>query len=360
MERKIKVAQIGCGKMSKYTMRYVYEKGAEIILAVDVDKTKFGTDIGKIMDMDNKNIYVEDITNLGARLKELKPDIAIVTTMSLLNDLESVLRVCVTSGVNVVTTCEEAFFASNSNPNLFDELDSLAKSNNVTITGCGYQDIFWGNLISCLASSTHTIKKIKGSSSYNVEDYGIALAKAHGAGLTLEEFDKNIASVDRMSEEERNELINSRNYQPSYMWNVVGWIADKLNLHIIKISQQCVPKTSEEDIHSDTLQMTIKAGDATGMSAIVTATTLEGITIEAECIGKVYSKDEFDVNEWSIIGEPNTTMTINKPCTVELTCADIVNRIPDVINARSGFVSTSELPELKYRVKPLNEYVKNS
>lgn len=50
-------------------------------------------------------------------------------------------------------------------------------------------------------------------------------------------------------------------------------------------------------------------------------------------------------------------MVINKPCTVELTCADIVNRIPDVLNARSGFVSTSEMPELRYRVKDLNEYV---
>jgi len=357
MERKVKVAQIGCGKMSKYTMRYVYEKGAEMVLAFDICEDLFGTDIGSIMELDDKGIKVEDIKNLEARLKEVKPDIVIVTTMSLLNDLEDVLRICAKSGVNVVTTCEEAFFASNSNPSLFKELDTLAKANDVTITGCGYQDIFWGGLISNLAASTHKITKIKGSSSYNVEDYGIALAKAHGAGLTLEEFDQEVASVDRMTPEERQKLIDNREYAPSYMWNVAGWLIDKLGLHLTSISQKCVPMTHDEDIYSSTLDMTVKAGDATGMSAVVTAMTEEGITIEAECIGKVYSSEEFDVNEWSIIGEPETTMVINKPCTVELTCADIVNRIPDVINARSGFVSTSEMPELMYRVESLNTYV---
>ena len=30
MERKVKVVQYGVGKMSVYTMRYVYEKGGEI------------------------------------------------------------------------------------------------------------------------------------------------------------------------------------------------------------------------------------------------------------------------------------------------------------------------------------------
>lgn len=357
MERKIRVAQIGCGKMSKYTMRYVYEKSAEIVLAFDVSKDVIGTDIGSIMESENKGVVVEDIKSLESRLEEIKPDIAIVTTMSLLNDLEGVLRSCCKAQVNVVTTCEEAFFASNSNPKLFHELDSLAKAGGITITGCGYQDIFWGSLISNLAASTHKITKIKGSSSYNVEDYGIALAKAHGAGLTLEEFDLDVASVDRMSPQERQKIIESREYSPSYMWNVAGWLVDKLGLHLTGIDQKCVPKTYEEDIYSSTLDMTIKAGDATGMSAVVTATSEEGITIEAECIGKVYSESEFDVNEWTIEGEPNTTMVINKPCTVELTCADIVNRIPDVINARSGFVSTSEMPELMYRVKPLNEYI---
>ena len=88
------------------------------------------------------------------------------------------------------------------------------------------------------------------------------------------------------------------------------------------------------------------------------AQTARSVTIESECIGKVYAPDEFDKNEWTVEGEPNTTITVEKPATVELTCATIVNRIPDVINAPSGYVTTEKLGDLQYKIKPLNEYVK--
>ena len=354
---KIKVLQIGCGKMSKFTMRYVFEHGAEIVGAVDVNKNIIGLDISEVMESENKNVIINSVDELEDVINKTSPDIAIVTTMSLLKDIRSVVRTCVNKGVNVITTCEEAFFASNSNPTLWKELDVLAKANNCTITGCGYQDVFWGNLITVIAGTTHKITMIKGSSSYNVEDYGIALAKAHGAGLTLAEFDEQVAAVDRMSKEERQAIIDSGEYEPSYMWNTVGWLADKLGLHITSTTQKCVPMTYHEDLESSTLGMTVKAGDATGMSAVVTAETAEGIVLEAECIGKVYAPEEFDTNEWTVYGEPETTVTVQRPATVELTCADIVNRIPDVINARPGFVPTSQMPEPTYRTESLDKYL---
>ena len=355
---KIRVFQIGCGKMSVYTMRYVFEHGAKIVGAVDINPKLIGKDISEVMGGEVQNVNIVGVNDLADYIKTTRPHIAIITTMSLLNDIKDLVRTCVSLGVNVITTCEEAFFASNSNPTIYHELDVLAKANKVTITGCGYQDIFWGNLISVLAGTTHKITKIKGSSSYNVEDYGLALAKAHGAGLTLDEFDKDIASVDRISDEERLNIIKYGNYAPSYMWNTVGWLADKLHLNIISMKQECIPQTYTEDLNSSTLGMVIKAGDATGMSALVTAETKEGITIEAECVGKVYAPDEVDTNEWTIIGEPETTITVKRPSTVELTCADIVNRIPDVINAEPGFVSTSQMGEPTYRVNNLEKYLK--
>ena len=358
MDRKVKVVQYGAGKMSVYTMRYVYEKGGEIVGAIDVNPDVIGKDIGEIMGCEPKGVKVVSAQEAEKVLKETKPDIAIVTTMSLLSDVEDALMLCAKVGVNAITTCEEAFYPWNSNPQLTKKIDETAKQTGCTITGSGYQDIYWGELITAIAGSTQTIKKIKGSSSYNVEEYGIALAKAHGAGLSLEDFEKEVASADKISDAERQEIINAGNYAPSYMWNVNGWLCSKLGLTVENQTQKCVPQTYKEDIQSSTLGMTVKAGMATGMSAVVTTTTKEGITIESECIGKVYSKEDFDKNEWTIEGEPNTTLVINRPATVELTCATVVNRIPDVINSNPGYVTTEKMGELKYRVKPLNEYVK--
>lgn len=357
MDKKIKVAQYGVGKMSVYTMRYVYEKGAEIVGAVDINPDVIGKDIGEIMETDLKGVKVVSSEDAEQMLKETKPDICIVTTMSLLKDVENPLLLCARLGINAITTCEEAFFPANSNPDLTKQIDELAKANNCTITGSGYQDIYWGQLISSIAGSTHKITKIKGSSSYNVEEYGIALAKAHGAGLTIEDFNKEIASADEISDEERQKVIQSGEYLPSYMWNVNGWLCEKLGLTVVSQTQKCVPQTYKEDLFSSTLNMTVKAGDATGMSAVVTTNTAEGIVIESECIGKVYSPEDYDKNEWTVYGEPNTTIVVAKPNTVELTCASVVNRIPDVLKAPAGYVTTDKMGELNYRVKPLNEYL---
>ncbi len=357
MNKKIKAVQYGVGKMSIYTMRYMLEKGVEIVGAIDINPDIIGKDIGEILERENLGVTVTDAKNAEEMLKNTKPDICVVTTRSLIGELEEPLMMCAKLGINAITTCEEAFFPMNSNPNLVKKIDELAKQNNCTITGSGYQDIYWGQLVTSIAGSTQKITKIKGSSSYNVEEYGIALAEAHGAGLTLEEFESRIASADNITKEQRQKIIDAGEFMPSYMWNVNGWLCSKLGLTIKSQTQKCIPQTYKEDIFSSTLNMTVKAGNATGMSAVVTTETEEGIIVETECIGKVYGPDEFDRNVWTVEGEPNTTITVDKPATVELTCATIVNRIPDTINAKPGYITTEKFGELNYKVKNLNEYL---
>ncbi len=165
MKRKINVVQYGAGKMSKYTMRYVFEKGAKVVGAFDIDQSKFGKDIGEIIGDGKKyKVKIQDAKNFEKFLTENDVDIVIVETMSLLSDVQGALLTCAKCGVNAITTCEEAFFPQNSNPKLFEKINELAIENECTICGSGYQDVFWGNLISVLAGATHKITKIRGKS----------------------------------------------------------------------------------------------------------------------------------------------------------------------------------------------------
>ena len=355
MERKLRIAQYGCGKMSAYTMRYAIEKGAEIVCAFG--RSNVGADVGEIAGVGKIGVLVQDAKDAAPIMLETKPDACIIATASLMQDVKRALMACAESGVNAITLCEEAFYPWNSSPRTTQMLDELAKKNGVTLCGSGYQDVLWGNLITTLAGATHTIKNITGRSSYNVEDYGLALAKAHGAGLSLEDFEKEIAAADSVTSEQRAALIGSEEFLPSYMWNTNGWLCSQLGLTVKEQTQKCVPQIHDKELHSETLGMIISAGYATGMSAVVTTVTEEGIVIVSECIGKVYAEGEFDQNVWTILGEPNTEVTINRPATVELTCATIVNRIPDLIAARPGFTTTDKMPTNAYRPKDLSFYV---
>ena len=161
MDKKIKVVQFGTGKMAVYTMRYALEKGCEIVGAVDINPDVIGKDIGEIMGTSNKGVVVTSLDDAVSMLQSVKPDVAIVTTMSLLNDVYDALMLCAKLGINAITTCEEAFYSWNSNPETTKAIDVIAKHTGCTITGSGYQDIYWGELISAIAGSTHNITKIK-------------------------------------------------------------------------------------------------------------------------------------------------------------------------------------------------------
>ena len=338
---KIRAVQYGCGKMSRVILKYLVDNGVEIVGAIDNNPEIVGQDVGDYAQLGYKTgILISD--NADQVFADCDADIAIVTIFSYMPEMFAFYETAIKHGVNVISTCEEAIYPWTTSPSETNRLDKLAKQHGVTIMGSGMQDIYWINMPCLMMAGMNKIQKVKGIASYNVEDYGLALAEAHGAGYDVQRFEKEIASAESL---------------PSYMWNAAEAIWSKMNWTLKDISQQSVPYILDEDVYSETLGRTIPAGQVTGMSAVTTIHTHQGVELEVECIGKVYRQDDGDMCDWEITGEPNLVFSVSKPDTVALTCATMVNRIPSVIDAPPGFVTSEKARCLTYPTYPLHTYV---
>ena len=97
MNEKIRVIQYGCGKMGRYFLRYLYEKGAEIVGAVDMNPELEGKDVGEVAGLGFR-INVPISSDAERVFSECDADACVIATRSLTQLPRSGTRSCLICG----------------------------------------------------------------------------------------------------------------------------------------------------------------------------------------------------------------------------------------------------------------------
>jgi 4-hydroxy-tetrahydrodipicolinate reductase len=322
--RRIKAVVYGVGAMNSIITRMLLEKGVDIVGALARSPEKVGSDLGEVAGLGRQTgVLVEN--DPDRVLSTRQADIAVIAVASYMSDMYEHLRCCAEHGVNAVTIAEEALYPWNTAPMATAELDRLARLRGVTLTG-----------------TAHRIETVTGRASWNVDDYGPEVAKDQRVDTTVEDFERWLAEADR---------------PPSFGRNTLGALVSDLGLTAASYESTTRPEIAQEPIASSSLGITVDSGRVIGFTDVDTARTQEGLTLTFEMSGRLYREGEADINDWTITGEPALRLVNPAVPTQITTCTQMVNRIPDVINAPPGFITIDELPPLRYRAFPLGLYL---
>lgn len=352
--RQIKAIVYGVGAMNTIATRMMLEKGVTIVGALARSPAKVGRDLGDLTGLGREiGVVVDD--DPERVLSTRSADVAMVAVSSYMMTMREHLLVCARHGVNVVTLAEEALFPWSSSPTVTAELDRAAKASGVTITGTGYQDAFWVNLVAVLMGSAHRIDAVNGEATWNVDDYGPEVARDQRVGDTLEDFQAWLGHAGR---------------PPTWGRNVLEALLAWSGMTATSVTSRTDPVVATEETRSGALEITVPAGHVIGFTDTDEISTAEGPRLRFQLTGRLYGEREAhgaaameaggpgnDDNQWTVSGEPDLRLLNPEVPGPVTTCAQYVNRIPDVIAAEPGFVTVDRLPQLRYRAFPLGQYL---
>lgn len=340
----IKAVIYGVGAMNTICTRMLLEKDVEIVGAISRSPSKVGKDLGELTGL-GRDLGVIVSDDAKAVLTGSGADIAVIAVNSYMADAQEQLRNCADAGVNAVTLSEEALYPWNTSPEITAELDGIAKRTGATLTGTGHQDTYWVNIVALVMGTAHRINSVTGRASWNVDDYGPEVAGDQQVGKTVEEFETWLSGAER---------------PPTFGRNVLDALVADAGLTVTSITSTTRPDIAVTPMHSHALDVDIAAGDVIGFTDVDEIHTAEGVVLTFEMSGRVYGASDGDINEWSIAGEPDLVLSNGTVPTQITTCTQMVNRIPDVINAAPGFVTIEKLPRLRYRAHPLHSYLRST
>ena len=235
----IRVVLVGLGPIGAAVGRQLTaRKGFQIVGAVDIDPSKLGRDAGDVLEV-GRRLRVSVGESIGKTLKAKKPDVAVLCTGSTLKHVLPQFEEVLKQRVPIVTTTEEAAYASARNRPLARRLDAAARRAKVAVLGTGVNP---GFLMDALPIAlTALCERVDRIEVHRVQDARIRrlpFQQKIGAGLTTEQFTRGV---------ERG-LLRHVGFGES-----IQMIADAVGWKLERTTVEIQPKVATELVESELL-----------------------------------------------------------------------------------------------------------
>ncbi|WP_438422624.1 NAD(P)H-dependent amine dehydrogenase family protein [Aquimarina macrocephali] len=316
----INVIQIGLGPLGQQIGRYIADKNKiQTVAAVDINEALMNQDFGQLINGKTTNVSIKNsIKDALINLRE-KPDIAILTTVSSIQKLESQIENIAKHGIPIVSTCEELSYPWEENPEVSAKIDTICKKYNIACLGTGVNPGFLMDYLpSVLSSVCKDIESITVERIQDATPRRIPFQQKIGAGLDLKAF----------KAKEQTGTLRHVGLKES-----VYFLAGSIGLKLDNVTEELNPVIAEDTI--SITSMDIKKGDARGVEQISHGYVNGICKIKMHFKAAIGESRSYD--RVSIKGVPSFTSEIDTGVNGDIaTCAITINSAKSIINASPG------------------------
>jgi 4-hydroxy-tetrahydrodipicolinate reductase len=321
------ILQIGFGPLGVQTGKYIAQKETiKTAAVVDIDESLKGKSLREISNELPKKIFIFNSVESALNNLEIKPDVAIITTVSSLEKLIPQVEEVAKFGIPVISTCEELAYPWELQPELSKKLDSLCKTHNIACLGTGINPGFLMDYLpSVLSSVCKNIEQITVERIQDATPRRIPFQKKIGAGLNLQQF---------KAKELEGTLRHVGLQESIYL------LANSMGVSLDTVTEDLQPVISSKDISTKDIQ--IKTGDARGVEQI--GYGYENGICKVKMHFKAAIGEPRSYDKVTIKGTPSFTSEIDGGVNGDIaTCAIAINSINSILKAPAGLHTMSDI-----------------
>ena len=325
--KKVRVVQFGCGPIGCSVIRYARNRtDIEVVGAIDIDAGLVRRDLGEVAGIDDK-LGVLISAEADAILSQTKPDVVFLTTSSSLRVVYAEVVKCIEAGANVISTCEELAYPYRKEPQISADIDKKARDKGVTVLATGVNPGFvmdaWPLFMTGVCRQ---VKKIKAVRVQDASPRRGPFQKKIGAGCTLEEF---------------NKLVASGTLKHVGLPESIAMIASGLGWELDEITESIEPVVARSRVETDFI--TVEPGQAAGVRQVGRGIRARDELITLEFEAYVGAPESYDAVY--ITGTPNLEVVIKGGTPGDIATAAItVNCVHRVVDAPPGLLTMKDLP----------------